>query len=358
MRTTESSQDSAIKNSEPKLNMPNSETETFLKKKNPDACEQEESNSKASKHKPVKSKIMAVAFYWVVSISLTFLNKTVMTGNYLKLDAPWFMSWTQFIMTVLCCAVMAELGKRITLFSFFPRLEFDIQKARRVLPLTFVFLGMIVCNNLCIKYVEVSFYYIARSLTIIFSIIFTYYILKKTTSNKAVICCGVIIAGYALGVQSEMHFSEIGVLYGLLASVFVALNSIYAKKMLTSVTNDSSELLMLYNNINSIVLLPIIGYFATDEASVLAQPESWEVMMTSAFWVMIMFTGVLGFLIGYASYLQVLYTSPLTHNVSGTAKAAFQTIFAFGIYGNPTNAQNLLSVAIVLSASFAYALVK
>merc|ERR1719494_903792 len=99
--------------------MPNSETETFLKK--PDTGEREESNGKASKPKPLKSKIMAVAFYWVVSISLTFLNKTVMTGNYLKLDAPWFMSWTQFIMTVLCCAIMAELGKRITLFSFFPR---------------------------------------------------------------------------------------------------------------------------------------------------------------------------------------------------------------------------------------------
>jgi len=337
------------------------ETEMFIIKKssgNRDNGNDDIEAGRMVKKKPLKAKLMAVAFYWVVSISLTFLNKTVMTGTYLKLDAPLFLSWTQFVMTVLCCAIMSALGRRVRLFSFFPPLEFDYRKSRKILPLTTVFLGMIVFNNLCIKFVEVSFYYIARSLTIIFNIVFTYYLLNKVTSKKAVACCFSIIAGYALGVQSEVHFSGIGVFYGILASVSVALNSIYAKKMLVSVTNDSSEILMLYNNINGIVILPFITFFTTNEYAVLMQPESWEVMATPGFWFMILFTGVLGFLIGYASYLQVQYTSPLTHNVSGTAKAAFQTVLALWIYGNPTNAQNLISVAVVLLSSFAYALVK
>jgi len=334
------------------------ETEMFISKKLTNGGNEDTIETSLEKKKPLRSKLMAVAFYWFVSISLTFLNKTVMTGAYLKLDAPLFMSWTQFVMTVLCCAIMSEVGKRVKLFSFFPPLEFDIRKARKILPLTVVFLGMIVFNNLCIKYVEVSFYYIARSLTIIFNILFTYYLLNKTTSKKSIACCLMIIGGYALGVQSEVHFSQFGVLFGGLASIFVALNSIYAKKMLVSVTNESSELLMLYNNINSIFILPFIALVATDERSVLMQPESLEVMKTLDFWLMILFTGVFGFLIGYASYLQVLYTSPLTHNVSGTAKAAFQTMLALWVYGNPTNAPNLISVAVVLLSSFAYGIVK
>jgi len=337
---------------------PNGETEVFIRKKLTDGEDEDTLENKLERKKPLRSKLLAVAFYWFVSISLTFLNKTVMTGAYLKLDAPLFMSWTQFVMTVLCCAIMSEVGKRVQLFSFFPPLEFDIKKARKILPLTVVFLGMIVFNNLCIKYVEVSFYYIARSLTIIFNILFTYYLLSKTTSKKSIACCLTIIGGYALGVQSEVHFSQSGVLFGVLASVFVALNSIYAKKMLVSVTNESSELLMLYNNINSIFILPFIALLTTDERSVLMQPESLEVMTTPDFWIMILFTGVFGFLIGYASYLQVLYTSPLTHNVSGTAKAAFQTMLALWVYANPTNPQNLISVAVVLLASFAYGIVK
>jgi hypothetical protein len=38
------------------------------------------------------------------------------------------------------------------------RLEFKTNVARQVLPLTLVFVGMIAFNNLCLSYVEVSFY--------------------------------------------------------------------------------------------------------------------------------------------------------------------------------------------------------
>merc|ERR1719461_1106473 len=109
------------------------------------------------------------------------------------------MSWTQFIATVVCCTFMGLLGQRVKLFSFFPPFEYEIAKAKKILPLTVVFLGMIVFNNLCIKYVEVSFYYIARSLTIIFNIVLTYYILHKVTSKAAIGCCLLIVIGYALG---------------------------------------------------------------------------------------------------------------------------------------------------------------
>jgi len=302
-------------------------------------------------------KFWAVAFYWVISISLTFLNKTVMTGDFLDLDAPLFMSWTQFVMTVVCCVVMGMVGRRVKLFSFFPPFEYKLEKAKKILPLTVVFIGMIVFNNLCIKYVEVSFYYIARSLTIIFNIVMTYYILHKVTSKAAIGCCLLIIFGYALGVKSEVHFSTTGVFFGILSSVFVALNSIFAKKMFP-VVNDSTELLMLYNNINAIVLLPVLMFFFTDEFNTLTLDSSWAVYQTGMFWTMILLTGLFGFLIGYASYIQVQYTSPLTHNVSGTAKSAFQTVIALFVYKNPTNFQNMLSVAIVLLSSFAYARVR
>jgi len=315
-------------------------------------------NWKEGTEKRMEQKILAVSFYWFVSISLTFLNKTVMTGVYLNLDAPLFLSWTQFVMTVLCWLVMSSLRGRIKVFSFFPPLELDLKKSRRILPLTLVFLGMIIFNNLCIKYVEVSFYYIARSLTIIFNIVFTYYILNKVTSKAAIGCCFLIIFGYVLGVQSEVHFSTTGVFFGVIASVHVALNSIFAKKMLSEVVDESPELLMWYNNLNGIVILPFFALFCSDELATLTTPEAWESITSRNFWAMIASTGIFGFLIGYATYIQVQYTSPLTHNVSGTAKAAFQTVLALWVYGNPTNLQNMISVAVVLLASFAYARVK
>lgn len=49
----------------------------------------------------------------------------------------------------------------------------------QVLPLSIVFVAMIAFNNLCLKYVGVSFYYVGRSLTTVFNVICSYLILGK-----------------------------------------------------------------------------------------------------------------------------------------------------------------------------------
>lgn len=50
----------------------------------------------------------------------------------------------------------------------------------QVLPLSVVFVCMITFNNLCLKYVGVAFYYVGRSLSTVFNVIFTYFILGQS----------------------------------------------------------------------------------------------------------------------------------------------------------------------------------
>jgi GDP-fucose transporter C1 len=50
--------------------------------------------------------------------------------------------------------------------------------ARKVGVLSLVFVGMVTFNNLCLKYVEVSFYNVARSLTIVFNVMLSFTILR------------------------------------------------------------------------------------------------------------------------------------------------------------------------------------
>ncbi len=47
-----------------------------------------------------------------------------------------------------------------------------------MLPLSVVFVLMITFNNLTLKFVTVSFYNVGRSLTTVFNVVFTYFILK------------------------------------------------------------------------------------------------------------------------------------------------------------------------------------
>ena len=77
--------------------------------------------------KTSKQKMMAVAFYWLTSLSLTFLNKLVMVGDIINLDAPLFMSWTQFLFTVIYCVILGQIGKFIKCLSLFPSFEYKVK---------------------------------------------------------------------------------------------------------------------------------------------------------------------------------------------------------------------------------------
>lgn len=76
------------------------------------------------------------------------------------------------------------------------------------------------------------------------------------------------------------------------------------------------------------------------------------------FWSAMVIGGICGFAIGYVTMLQIKVTSPLTHNISGTAKACAQTVLATYWYNESRPFLWWLSNAIVLAASAAYARIK
>ena len=39
------------------------------------------------------------------------------------------------------------------------------------MPLSFIFVSMVIFNNVCLKFLNVSFYFLARSLTTIFNVV-------------------------------------------------------------------------------------------------------------------------------------------------------------------------------------------
>jgi len=231
----------------------------------------------------------------------------------------------------------------------YPKIEFNMNVTLSVLPLSLIFVGMIAFNNLCLQYVEVSFYNVARSLSIVFNVLFTYTVLGKPTSWLTCSTLLIVILGFYLGIDGEVNFSLIGTTAGVLASVFVSLNSIYTSKVLPKVNNDKS-LLLYYNNLNaSVLFLPLIGLF---EIGVIY--ENSAKLFSLFFWTSMTVTGVMGFAIGLVTVMQVKATSPLTHNISGTAKAAVQSLLAFYIWGNQATIKGVSGIFLVILGSGFY----
>lgn len=295
-----------------------------------------------------------VALYWFVSITMVFLNNYLLDNR--DLDAPLFVTFFQCAVTVGLCWIMQLLSAMCPRLIDFPAVRFDVKTSREVLPLSVVFISMITFNNLCLKYVGVAFYTVGRSLSTVFNVLLSYLILKQTTSLRALMCCGIILGGFWLGVDQEGTTGSLswsGVFFGVLASACVSLNAIYTKKVMPAVDGNIWKL-SYYNNINACVLfLPLIIMFGE-----LGRLTTFSRLTDLGFWGMMMLGGVFGFAIGYVTGLQIKYTSPLTHNVSGTAKACAQTVIAVMYNSSSKSLLWWTSNMMVLGGSSAYTWVK
>merc|ERR1719242_1997586 len=310
------------------------------------------SNSLAKRYTKIA---IVVALYWFVSITLVFLNKSLLSGTQ-SVDAPLFITCFQCVITAAACYAVASLPPNFGESMNCVQISISLTILKRVLPLSIVFVAMITFNNLCLKYVGVSFYYVGRSLTTVFNVAFTYLILGQKTSVRAILCCFIILLGFWLGVDQESNSGSLslsGTIYGVLASVFVSLYAIYIKRILPVVDNNV-WLLTFYNNVNAMLLfLPMMLVFGEF-------PKIWafDGLFSPTFWSLMTLGGVFGCAIGYVTGLQVKVTSPLTHNISGTAKAAAQTVLATQINAEIKSFWWWISNAVVLFGSAAYARVR
>lgn len=144
-----------------------------------------------------------------------------------------------------------------------------------------------------------------------------------------------------------------GTVYGVLGSMSLSLYSIYTKKTLPVVRNEV-WLLSYYNNVySSILFLPLI-VFSGELSTVFA----YNHLGKPWFWMAMSIGGLCGLAIGFVTALQIKVTSPLTHNISGTAKACAQTVLATQWFNETKSALWWTSNLVVLFGSGLYARVK
>lgn len=310
-----------------------------------------------------------IAFYWIVSIALVFLNKILLE----RWDFAFPLSVTLFQLacTWFALAVLGTLGRlcdtssqkndnncstysfhcfSVPLFAFVPAYEIRFDTVVRVLPLTVAFIAMLATGNLCLHYVEVSFYQVARSLTICFSIALSYLMLGVKTSPRAIVACFVVMVGFAIGAKGEPKLSIVGLVFGVVSSACVALYSILVKRSLAlpAIDNNHWRLLAYNSTIAVPLMLPLALWQEWDGVQRSTAIHSTE------FWIAMLAASALAVLISVATFMQINYTSALTNNISGTVKAAVQTVLAVLVFGNEITVLNAVGIAMVIGGSAWY----
>lgn len=257
---------------------------------------------------------------------MVFINKSLVNEQNVDGDISVFIVWVQNIVGIIIVLMMHVLGVFIALPWHPPGIQLSSLLHSDMILASVTFTGTLVFNNLMLKYISVAFYQAARSLTLIFVITFSAFILHEKITSRIVFSCVCIIFGFYVCVDEELlsqGLHPVGVMYGVVASMFAALCGVFFKRIQKKKGISSIQLAVNNCIISSVGLTPIV--ISTSQISnFFMSPSSHD----SSVCAILLLSGLLSITMGWISAIQISLTSPLTHNISINAKSVFQTVLA------------------------------
>ncbi|KAF9409059.1 hypothetical protein BGZ94_002089 [Podila epigama] len=286
--------------------------------------------------------ILTVSFYMVTALVMVSVNKWALNS----LELPWTLLWVQMLIAVLLLRVTDYFD-----ILKMPTLKKDVAKA--LIPLiTINVLGLGV-NTLCLVYVDTSFYQIARGLVLPFTVLLAYVLMGQSSSKLVLVACFTVFCGFYTGVTSEVNVSRIGVFFGVVSSITTSVHAIVIKKSLAAVDNSTMNL-VYYNNFLSLVATTPLIILSGEANLILARFAEGGFAVFQSFLFAGLVTGIFGFLVNLAGFLQISKTSPTTHMISGAVRGVIQTLLGRFAFGDIITAGRMMGIMLILSGGALY----
>ncbi|KAI9024110.1 hypothetical protein DFJ74DRAFT_667458 [Hyaloraphidium curvatum] len=294
--------------------------------------------------------VFAVTFYISTALVLVTVNKRVL----LQVSAPIFFLWLQILVAVFLIYASDLSGVWKTPRKLDPKISYALA------PLVLINCFGLTFNTLCLHFVDASLYQVARSLILPLTVTFSWIMLKKRSSVAVLSACGIVVVGFLVGTlleDKEIKVSFWGVTFGVLSSVTTALHAIVIARSLEVVNNSTLDLVFYNNVLSAVGLVPIVlisGLWS--EFAALSDMLGSGGLGTLVWGTLV--TGLFGFLINLAGFLQIKVTSPVTHMISSAIRGVLQTILAVWFFGDVVTTQRIVGIVLILGGSSYYTYVR
>jgi len=289
---------------------------------------------------------------------MVMANKWVL----LTTATPLFFLWTQLVIAVILFLFSDLMG-------FLPekhKLTFDLDTCKGLIPTVSLNVVGLSFSNYTLKYVDASFYQVARGLVLPFTVCTSLVFLHSRPSLRILLSCGLVTLGFFVGVFLDgIPVSAIGVMFGVASSAITATHSVVIKQSLP-VVDGSALLLSWYTNLLSAVALTPIIVLAGEGGGVLdlltgglvnTRTDGGMGPVATFVWGSFI-TGSIGFLMSIASLLSIKVTSPITHMVSSAVRGVAGSLLAMCIFHDIITSGRAASIAVILLGSIYYTWVK
>lgn len=326
---------------------------------------------------------LSVGFYMLTSIFMVMANKAFLD----KIETP-------ILFLALQMAVAVGILLFCNLLGIYTLPSIDYDTCKKLAPLITVNVVGLTFNTLCLKFVDASFFQVARGLVLPLTVALTWLVMKEQTSQKIIGACGILILsillclylqgfvclGYFVGVLSEdavyrLSFDS-GLLFGLLSSFTTALHAIVIKRSIQHTRGGILDLVYRNNLLSLLLCIPVVilcgevgpAYKMFTGQLVDTKISSSASNTLHSFWIGVLVTGGVGFLINLAGFLQIKVTSPTTHMISSAVRGVYvscflslhrlQTFVAVLVFGDIITMGRGLGIVIILFGSSVYTFLK
>ncbi|TIA91247.1 hypothetical protein E3P99_01175 [Wallemia hederae] len=276
------------------------------------------------------------------------VNKAVLNvGN----TPPLFFLFIQLAIAVLLL-LLSHLCKLVTL----PRIDKTV--VRGLWRLIAINVAGLSFNNYCLKYIDASFYQVARGLVLPITVIISYISLRTRPSAWILSSCFIICLGFFISVHpGEADLNMMGIVFGLLSSLTTAAHAVIIKTSLPVVDGSTIDLAYYVNLFSAILFIPlsmVVGEIPTIY-SLFFESSSSDLMTFS---IGALVTGVVGFLICIAGFLSIKVTSPITHMVSSAVRSALMAVLGVVFFHDRLSGEKIASIVIIVLGSVFYTWIK
>jgi GDP-fucose transporter C1 len=86
--------------------------------------------------------------------------------------------------------------------------KWDAKVAKSLAPLIAINVSGLIFNNLCLQYVDASFYQVARGLVLPITVILALTLQQSPPSLRATLCCIGVTSGFLVGVMLDQYSSR------------------------------------------------------------------------------------------------------------------------------------------------------
>ncbi|THH12096.1 hypothetical protein EW146_g7825 [Bondarzewia mesenterica] len=275
-----------------------------------------------------------VSFYLVAALAMVMANKWVLNVT----TAPLFFLLTQIIIAVLLFLISHIIG-----IVKVP-LHVDMALIKGLAPMIALNVIGLSSNNYTLKYVDASFYQVARGLVLPLTVFTSYIFLHARPSIHILVSCTIVTAGFFVGVFLDgTPVSTLGVMFGVASSMVTALHAVVIKRALEVVGGSALHISWYSNLLSSVVLAPCV--LLVGEGDAVVQLFFGDGVGLGTFLWGSAVTGALGFLMSIASTLSIKITSPITHMISSAIRGVAASLLGMWLFHDVLSSKKIDLVA-------------